>query len=212
MSYGFQIDPLLKSQIPLNRESFSPFAVVARLKPGVSITQAQAQLDTFAARSGAGKEKLAEGTGFVHPWPVLVPATEEARHDRTRFSLLVLSIVVLVLLIACADAAGLLLARAEGRQKEIAVRLALGATRFRIIRLQVIEGLLVSILGAVIGGLLAHWGAHLLAASAPATLPIPLERASSILDFRILGFAAFAAICVGILSNLVPAFRNSRSD
>src|SRR6267143_7190085 len=88
MSYGFQIDPLLKSQIPLNRESFSPFAVVTRLKPGVSITQAQAQLDAFAAGSGAGKEKLGEGTGFVHPWPVLVPATEEARHDRTRFSLL----------------------------------------------------------------------------------------------------------------------------
>ena len=212
MSHGFQIDPLLKSQIPLKRESFAPFAVVARLKPGVSITQAQAQLDAFAAGSGAGKEKFGEGTGFVRPWPVLVPATEEARHDRTRFSLLVLSIVVFVLLIACADAAGLLLARAEGRQKEIAVRLALGATRFRIIRLQVIEGLLVSILGAVIGGLLANGGAHLLAASAPATLPIPLERTASVLDMRVLGFTAVVAIFAGILSSLAPALRYSRAN
>src|SRR6266403_2838915 len=212
MNYGFQIDPLLKSQIPLHRESFSPFAVVARLKPDVSIAQAQAQLDAVAAILGAGKAESGEGTGFVRPWPVLVPATEEARHDRARYSLLVLSIVVLVLFIACADAAGLLLARAEGRQKENAVRMALGATRLRIIRLQVIEGLLVSILGAVIGGLLANWGAHLLAASAPATLPIPLERTASILDMRVLGFTALVAIFAGILSSLAPALRYSRAN
>jgi predicted permease len=123
-----------------------------------------------------------------------------------------LSIVALVLLIACADAGGLFLARAEARQREIAVRLALGATRFRIIRLHVIEGMLVSVLGALVGGLVANWGARLIVASAPATLPIPLERASSILDFRILGFAALVAIFAGVLSNLVPAFRYSRSD
>src|SRR5260370_1247981 len=212
MAYGFQIDPLLKSQIPLRRESFAPFAVVARLKPGVSITQAQAQLDTLGAGLGAGRADPSEGTGFVRPWPVLCSGTEEARHDRIRYSFLLLSIVALVLLIACADAGGLFLARAQARQKEIAVRLALGATRFRIIRLHVIEGLLVSVLGALTGGFVANWGVLLISASAPATLPIPLERASSILDFRILGFAAFVAICVGILSNLVPAFRYSRSD
>jgi len=212
MAYGFQIDPLLKSQIPLRRESFAPFAVVARLKPGVSITQAQAQVETLAAGLGAGRADPSEGTGFVRPWPVLVSVTEEARHDRVRYSFLLLSIVALVLLIACADAGGLFLARAEARQKEIAVRLALGATRFRIIRQHVIEGLLVSVLGALIGGLVSNWGARLISAAAPATLPIPLERASSILDFRILGFAALVAICAGILSNLVPAFRYSRSD
>src|SRR6267143_5329908 len=212
MAYGFQIDPLLKSQIPLRSESFTPFAVVARLKPGVSITEAQAQLDTVAAGLGSGKTDPTEGRGFVRPWPVLVSVTEEARHDRARYSFLLLSIVALVLLIACADAGGLFLARAEARQKEIAVRLALGATRFRIIRLHVIEGLLVSVLGALVGGLVANWGARLIAASAPVTLPIPPERASSILDFRILGFAALVAICAGLLSNLVPAFRYSRSD
>jgi putative ABC transport system permease protein len=212
MTYGFQIDPLLKSQIPLHRESFSPFAVVARLKPEVSIAQAQAQLDAVAASLGAGKAESGEGAGFVRPWPVLVSATEEARHDRARYSLLALSIVVLVLFIACADAAGLLLARAESRQKEVAVRLALGATRFRIIRLHVIEGLLVSLPGALVGGFLANWGAKLLASSAPPTLPIPLERAASILDFRILGFTALVAILAGTLSSLAPALRYSRSD
>jgi predicted permease len=212
MTYGFQIDPLLKSQIPLHRESFSPFAVVARLKPEVSIAQAQAQLDAVAASLGAGKAESGEGAGFVRPWPVLVSATEEARHDRAGYSLLALSIVMLVLFIACADAAGLLLARAESRQKEVAVRLALGATRFRIIRLHVIEGLLVSLLGALVGGFLANWGAKLLASSAPPTLPIPLERATSILDFRILGFTALVAILAGTLSSLAPALRYSRSD
>jgi putative ABC transport system permease protein len=212
MTYGFQSDPLLKSQIPLHRESFSPFAVVARLKPEVSIAQAQAQLDAVAASLGAGKAESGEGAGFVRPWPVLVSATEEARHDRARYSLLALSIVVLVLFIACADAAGLLLARAESRQKEVAVRLALGATRFRIIRLHVIEGLFVSLLGALVGGFLANWGAKLLASPAPPTLPIPLERAASILDFRILGFTALVAILAGTLSSLAPALRYSRSD
>jgi putative ABC transport system permease protein len=212
MTYGFQIDPLLKSQMPLHSESFSPFAVVARLKPGVSITQAQKQLDAVAAGLRAGKEESGEEAGFVRPWPVLVSATGEARHDRARYALLVLCIVVLVLLIACADAGGLLLARAESRQKEVAVRLALGATRFRIIRLHLIEGLLISLLGALVGGFLANWGAQVLVASAPPILPIPLERASSILDLRILGFTALVAILAGILSSLAPALKYSRSD
>ena len=207
MSYGFQIDPLLKSQIQLNSLSFSPFAVVGRLKHGTSIIQAQAQLDALAERVGAGKLESSEGSNFVRPWPVLMPVTEDARHDRAGYSLIVLSIVALVLLIACADAAGLLLARAEGRRKEFAVRQALGATRFRIIRLQIIEALLTSFAGAVVAGFLANWGARLLAASAPAVLPIPLERAASILDLRILGFTTLVAIFAGVLSSVAPAWR-----
>jgi len=210
MTYGFQVDPLLKSQIPLHDDSFSPFAVVARLKPGVSIVQAQAQLNTIAANTGAGRPEPTDGSGFVRPWPVLVPATAEARHGRADYSFLVLAIAALVLLIACADAAGLFLARAEARQKEAAVRLALGATRFRIIRLHLIEGLLVSLLGALMGILFASWSSRLIAGSAPRTLPIPLERAASILDLRILGFTASIAIVAGLLSSLLPALKYSR--
>jgi predicted permease len=212
MSCGFQIDPLLKSQMPLNSLSYSPFGVIGRLKHGISILQAQAQLDALAERVGAGKLEPSEGSNFVRPWPVLVPVTEDARHDRAGYSLIVLSIVGLVLLIACADAAGLLLARAEGRRKEFAVRQALGATRIRIIRLQVIEALLISFAGAIIAGFLAYWGAQVLTASAPPILPIPLERAASILDTRILGFTALVAIFAGVLSSVVPALRFSRSN
>lgn len=210
MSQGFVIDPLLRDQIPLGHESFSPFAVIARLKLGISIAQAQAQLDAIAVSRGAGKEVAGEG-GFVRPWPVLVPATEQARKDRAQYSLLVMGIVALVLLIACADAASLLLARAERRQKELAVRLALGASRSRIVRLHVIEGLLISLPGALVGGLLADWGARLLAAQASATLPLPMERAVSVLDLRVLGFTALVGMVAGVASSLAPAVRYSRS-
>ena len=117
-----------------------------------------------------------------------------------------------MLLIACSDAAGLLLARAEGRQKEFAVRIALGATRFRIVRLHLIEGLLISTLGAAAGCALATWGTWLLAASAPPTLPIPLERSASILDIRVLAFTMLAAILAGVVSSMAPALRYSRSE
>jgi len=212
MNYGFQVDPLLKSQMPLGSESFSPFRVVGRLKPGTSITQAQAQLDALAARLGAGQPDAKEGPGWTRPWPVLVPATEAARLYGSSFSLLVLSIVFLVLLIACADVAGLVLARSEGRQKEIVVRLALGATRFRIISLQLMEGLVVSLLGALLGCLLANWAAHLLVAFSPSNLPIPMERAASILDLRVLAFVAVAAVFAGLISSLAPAMKYSRPD
>jgi predicted permease len=212
MSYGFQIDPLLKSQIPLRSKSFSPFGVVGRLKPGASVAQAQAQINILGDRLGAGKPEPGEDGDSIRPWPVLASATEVARADRTHYSFLVLGIVLLVLLIACSDAAGLLLVRAEGRQKEFAVRLALGATRFRIIRLHLIEGLLISALGAVAGCALATWGTWLLAASAPPTLPIPLERSASILDIRVLTFTMLAAVLAGVVSSMAPALRYSRSD
>ena len=212
MSYGFQIDPLLKSQIPLRSRSFSPFGVVGRLKPGASMAQAQAQINILGDRLGAGKPEPGEDADFTRPWPVLASATEVARADRTHYSSLVLGIVLLVLLIACSDVAGLLVVRAEGRQKEFAVRIALGATRFRIIRLHLIEGLLISALGAVAGCALATWGTWLLAACASPILPIPLERSASILDIRVLTFTMLAAVLAGVVSSMAPALRYSRSN
>ncbi|MGB6200713.1 MAG: ABC transporter permease, partial [Candidatus Acidiferrales bacterium] len=211
MSEAFRIDPLLRAQIPLNSESFVPFSVVARLGPGVSIQQAQTQLDTVAERLGAGRLVPGEG-GYARGWPVLVPALEGARQSRARFSLLLMGIVLFVLVIACADAAGLLLARAESRQKEIALRLALGATRIRIVRLHLIEALIVSALGMGAGGLLAYWGVRFLTAQAPPLLPIPIDRAASILDLRVLAFTALIGILAGVASGVAPAWRYSRSD
>jgi putative ABC transport system permease protein len=211
MTAAFQVDPLLHSEIPHQDEVFRPFGVVGRLKPGISLSQAQAQLDVVAAQTGAGQPDSLHLPNWNRPWPIVVPAVEAARGDRRRFSVLVLSIVLLVLLIACGDVSGLLLARSEARQKETAIRLALGAPRFRIISMQVMEGLLVSALGAICGCILAAWASRAVVASSQVILPIPLERTASILDLRVLAFTALAALAAGIASSLAPALRYSRS-
>jgi predicted permease len=212
LTHGVQIDPLLKSQIPLNHESFAPFAVVGRLNPGVSVAQAQAQLDTLATRMGAGKPEASEGPDWQRPWPVLVPVTQAARQGNAQFSFLLLGIVTLVLLIACADVAGLMLARSETRQKEIAVRLALGGPRRRIIMLHLAESVLLSGLGAIAGCALAAWGTRLIVLTAPKTLDLPLDRASSILDLRVLAFTGLVALAAALISAVVPALKYSRAN
>lgn len=212
MAHAFEIDPLLKSQILLNKESFTPFGVVGRLKSGVSIAQAQSQLEALAAHLGAGELAPAEGPDWRRPWPTLIPAAVAATRGGAHFSWLVLSIVLLVLLIACADVAGLILARSESRQKEVAVKMALGASRFQIISMHLAEGLVLSVLGAAAGCLLGGWGTRLLVASSPPDLPVPLERAASILDLRVLGFTALLALVSGIVTSLAPALRYSRPN
>jgi putative ABC transport system permease protein len=212
MSGGFRVDPLLQNEIPHQDQAFLPFGVVGRLKPGVSLAQAQAELDVVAAQLGAGKAEPREGTDWKRPWPVLVSALEAARGDRSHFSMLILGIVLLVLLIACADVSGLLLARSEARQKETAIRLALGAPRSRIISLHILEGLLVSIAGAIVGCLFGAWMARIISLSWLVSLPIPLEHSDSILDLRVLAFTIAAAFVAGIASSLGPALRYSRSQ
>ena len=212
LTYAVQIDPLLKSQIPLKHNSFSPFAVVGRLKPGVALAQAQARLNTLGAQLGSGKPNTAEGPDWRRPWPVLVPATQAARQSNAKVSLLLLGIVLLVLLIACADVAGLMLARSETRQKEIAVRLALGASRRRIMMLHLAEALLVATFGAIVGCLLAGWGSRLIVLTAPAQVDLPLERASSVLDLRVLAFTGLVALVAALISALVPAIKYSRAE
>jgi putative ABC transport system permease protein len=211
MTAAFQVDPLLHSEIPHHGEAFVPFGVVGRLNPGVSLSQAQAQLDVVAAQAGAGQPDSLHRANWKRPWPIVVPAVAAARGDRGRFSALVLGIVLLVLLIACGDVSGLLLARSEARQKETAIRLALGAPRSRIISMQVMEGLLVSAVGAICGCILAAWASRAVIASSQAILPIPLERTASVLDLRVLAFTALAALAAGIVSSLAPALRYSRS-
>lgn len=211
LSYAAQVDPLLKSQIPLQHESFSPFGVVGRLKPGITRAQAQAQLETIAERSGAGKP-IPDEDGFKPWWPALVPMTDAARRHNSQLSFLLLGIVALVLLIACADVAGLTLARSETRQKEIAVRVALGGSRMRIIALHLSESMLISGLGAVLGLVFAGWETQLLIHSAPKTLELPLDRASSILDVRVLLFTAIVALASALLSTLIPALKYSRAE
>ncbi len=210
LSHAVKVDPLLKSQIPIKHQSFSPFGVVGRLKPGVTLAQAQAQLDALATTMGAGKPVPEEGD-FRRPWPTLVNATQAARQPNSRLSLLLVGVVFLVLLIACADVAGLMLARSEARQREVAVRLALGGPRHRIIALHVSEGLIVSTLGATLGCGLAAAGLRVLVHYSPVSLSFPLEHVSSILDLRVLLFTALMSVFAGLISTFAPALKYSKS-
>ena len=209
LGQGIKVDPLLKAQIPLQHQSFSPFGVVGRLKKGITLGQAQAELDALAATLGAGKLVPGEGD-FRRLWPSLVNATQAARQPNSHLSLLLLGMVLLVLLIACADVAGLMLARSEARQREVAVRLALGGPRHRIVALHVSEGLIVSALGAVAGCGLAAMGVSVLVHYSPESLSFPIEHVSSLGDARVLLFTAVTAIFAGLTSTFAPALKYSR--
>jgi predicted permease len=123
--------------------------------------------------------------------------------------LLLLAAVGFVLLIACLNVANLLLARAAARQREIAVRAALGATRWDLARALLVESLMLAMLGAASGILVAFWGVRVLRATLPEHLP---RLATAALDLRVLGVAALAAVATGVLFGTLPALRLSRPD
>jgi len=196
----------------LTGRNLSWLDVVARLKPGVSIARAQAELDALAKRRAASQPNDRQD-----PMARLLPAGDflvgpSGRAEARRISWLLMGTAGLVLLIACADAAGLLLLRSERRRREIAVRLAIGASRGRIAAQLLVEGLLLAGLGAVGGALLAVWGADLLAAAVPPEFAIPMGAATSVLDARTLAFCAGAAIASTLLFGLAPALRAGRVD
>ena len=180
--------------------------VIARLQSGVTEQQAQGELDTTAANIRQQYKNEAPPSD----WGIGVTSLRQFVVGDIRFALFILLAAVgLVLLIACANVANLLLARAAVRQREIAIRLAVGARRSRVIVQLLIESVLLALLGGGCGLLIAYWSVDLLVRLNDTNIP----RAQEIgLDWRVVWFTLGVSLLTGILFGLVPAIRGSKNE
>jgi predicted permease len=216
-----QLMPLFNEQLDFNNRRSRWVNVFGRLKPGVSRRQAQASLQPYfhgmlqmevkeAAFNKASAEVRAR---FLQNVIEALPGAQGQPHFREMLATplwVLLALTGGVLLIACANVASLLIARGAARQKEIAIRLAIGAGRFRIIRQLLVESLLLSITGGVLGLLLAiSTDRALLALLPPDTMALHLSTTP---DLRILLFATAASLLTGLIFGLAPALQSTRPD
>jgi putative ABC transport system permease protein len=179
--------------------------VIARLKPGVTIQQAREDMNSVSQQLAREHPVANAGANRVN----VLSLQEQITGDVRPALWILFGAVGLVLLIACANVANLMLARAANRRKEFAVRAALGATRARIIRQLLVESLLLSLLGGVCGLLIATWSMTLLTTVAHETIP-RLEGLR--LNYSVLGFSLAVSVASGIVFGLAPAWRFSRTD
>ena len=180
------------------------FVVTARLKDGVTIEQAQSDMNIIAARQATEDPERHDG------WGVRVKPVREAMYGWTRERLLTLeAAVLLVLLVACANLAGLLLARGLVRMPEMAMRAALGAGRLRIVRQLLAESVLLSLIGGALGVLVAMGGLRALVAMNPPPGGVRIVDVG--VDLRTLGMTALISITTGLVFGLVPALVSARS-
>ena len=178
---------------------------IARLKPGVSLEQAQAQMDQIAAALEKthpvwNKDRRA-GVRLLRDH--LVGASTKS------WMLMLLGAVAIVLLIACANVANLLLARASSREREVGIRAALGAGRWRLVRQLMVESLVLSIAGTVLATLVAYWAVQVLRGAMPEGVP---RVASIAVDLRVLLAAAGLSLVTGLLFGILPALQLSKPD
>src|SRR5579863_527356 len=179
-------------------------AVVARLKPGVSIAQSRANLNQVAQNLAATYPKEDKGLEFS-----VVSFRDSSIGDLPNTLILFSAAVGFVLLIACANVANLLLARSNGRTRELAIRMTMGAGRARVIRQLLTETVLLAVAGGALGLLLATWGMSAMRVIAPAGL---LGAEGSGLDARVLGFTLAISVLTGILFGIFPALKTSQPD
>jgi len=189
----------------------SDLGVFGRPKPGITLEQASAEMSLIAQRI---ESQRLDRKG----WGVVLVPLEAARVEYIRPALLLLlGGVAFVLLIACVNVANLLLARAVSREREVALRIALGAGRFRLIRQFLSESMLLALGGGITGLLLAVWGTDLLMRVVPSRIPVPNAADAVLLpkihmDARVVLFTLVVSLLTGIVFGLVPAFQGARCD
>jgi len=180
------------------------YMVIARLKPGAALKQAQADMNTISARLEQAYPEDDKGWGAV-----VVPLHDDLVADVRPALLVLLGAVAFVLLIACVNVANLALAKTFGRQKEIAIRTALGATPARVLRQILTETVVLALAGGALGLGFAHFGVRLIVAFLADKLPPAMDVA---LDSQVLIFTAVISVFTGIIAGVLPALRLTRRD
>jgi putative ABC transport system permease protein len=200
--------PYQPTQNQLTRRFMHGTNLIGRLKDGVTPQQAQSELDIIAGRIEQQFNDSHAGTKVR-----MVPLQEEVVGTVRPILLVLLAAVGFVLLIACANVASLLLTRALSRQKEVGIRAALGASRWRVIRQLLTESLLLSLAGGVAGVVIAYWGVPALVATLPQNQlnALPFLKTLKI-DLNILGFSFGLSLLTGLIFGLAPALQSSRLD
>ena len=210
MPQGFSFPQAAELWVPINFDISPEMKVrkahfmrpIGKLKQGVTLAQAQADTDAISKRLEQQYPDSNQG------WNLRMVSLREQLVGNTRSTLYILfGAVGFVLLIACANVANLLLVRAAGRQKEIALRTALGAGRVRIIRQMITESVLLALMGGALGTLLAFWGVELLVKLSEGSIP---PTAQIRIDATVLAFTFLTSVITGVLFGLAPALRTMR--